>query len=109
MEGKTIDASRDKGGENSSGVRRLEPTDDVVGQRLGEGTVLVHLKTNRIFELSKTAGRFWELLQSERDRRQIEEKLLSEFDVSEQELAAEVDDLISSLADEDLVRILERD
>jgi Coenzyme PQQ synthesis protein D (PqqD) len=59
--------------------------------------------------LSKTAGRFWELLQSESDRRQIEEKLLSEFDVSEQELAAEVDGLISSLADEDMVRILERD
>jgi hypothetical protein len=90
-------------------VRRLEPTDDVVGQRLGEETVLVHLKTNRIFELSRTGGRFWELLQSENDRVQIQEQLLGEFDVSEQELTNEVDGLISSLAEEDLVRILERD
>jgi Coenzyme PQQ synthesis protein D (PqqD) len=90
-------------------VRRLEPTDEVVGQRLGDGTVLVHLKTNRIFELSRTGGRFWELLQSESDRDRIEEQLRSEFDVSDQQLADEVDGLISSLADEDLVRILERD
>jgi Coenzyme PQQ synthesis protein D (PqqD) len=90
-------------------VRRLEPTDNVVGQRLGEGTVLVHLKTNRIFELSRTGGRFWELLQSESDRGRIEVQLRSEFDVSDQQLADEVDGLISSLADEDLVRILERD
>ena len=90
-------------------MRRLEPTDDVVGQRLGDETVLVHLKTNRIFELSRTGGRFWELLQSESDRTQIQNQLMGEFDVSEQELTDEVDGLISSLAEEDLVRILERD
>jgi hypothetical protein len=99
-----MESSNDKGQ-----VRRLEPTDDVVGQRLGDGTVLVHLKTNRIFELSKTGGRFWELLQSENDRERIEEQLRGEFDVSDQQLAEEMDGLISNLADEDLVRILERD
>lgn len=88
---------------------RLEPTDEVVGQKLGDETVLVHLKTNRIFELSRTGGRFWDLLQSENDRTQIQTQMLSEFDVSEQELTDEVDGLISSLAQEDLVRILERD
>jgi hypothetical protein len=99
-----IEASNEEGQ-----VLRLEPTDDVVGQRLGDGTVLVHLKTNRIFELSRTGGRFWDLLQSETDRGRIEKQLLSEFDVPEEDLTAEMDSLISSLADEDLVRILERD
>jgi hypothetical protein len=88
-------------------IRRLEPTDDVVGQRLGDEVVLVSLQTNRIFELNRTSGRFWELLQEETDRDRIEESLLEEFEVNGAELSGEVDRLISSLADEGLVRVLE--
>jgi hypothetical protein len=90
-------------------IRRLEPTDDVVGQRLGDEVVLVSLQTNRIFELNRTSGRFWELLQGETDRARIEERLLEEFEVNGTELSGEVDRLISSLADEGLVRVLEHD
>src|SRR5919108_594023 len=35
-------------------VRRLEPSQDVVGQRLGDEVVLVSLQNNRIFELNRT-------------------------------------------------------
>jgi Coenzyme PQQ synthesis protein D (PqqD) len=90
-------------------VRRLEPSQDVVGQRLGGEVVLVSLQTNRIFELNRTGARFWELMQSESDRGRIEQRLLEEFDVSEDELSAEIDQLIESLADEELVRILDDD
>jgi Coenzyme PQQ synthesis protein D (PqqD) len=81
----------------------------VVGQRLGDEVVLVSLETNRIFELNRTGARFWELLQSENDRRRIEAQLLEEFEVTEEELSAEVDRLIKSLNDEELVRILDHD
>ena len=90
-------------------VRRLEPSQDVVGQRLGDEVVLVSLETNRIFELNRTGARFWELLQSENDRDRIEAQLLEEFAVTEEELSAEVDRLIKSLNDEELVRILGHD
>ena len=90
-------------------VRRLEPSQDVVGQRLGDEVVLVSLETNRIFELNRTGARFWELLQAERDRRRIEAQLLEEFAVTEEDLSAEVDRLIKSLDDEELVRILDHD
>src|SRR5215203_1859730 len=88
-------------------VRRLEPSQDVVGQRLGDDVVLVSLQTNRIFELNRTGARFWELMQSESDRGRIEQRLLEEFEISKDELSAEVDQLIKSLADEELVRILD--
>jgi Coenzyme PQQ synthesis protein D (PqqD) len=100
---------RDGPTQDSHRIRRLEPTEDVVGQRLGDEVVLVSLHTNRIFELNRTGGRFWELLQSENDRARIEQRLLEEFDVSQEELSAELDRLIKSLADEELVRILEDD
>jgi hypothetical protein len=93
---------------DSSRIRRLEPTKDVVGQRLGDEIVLVNLQTNRIFELSRTAGRFWELLQSDTDRDRIQRQLLEEFEASEEQVSGEVDRLISSLAAEGLVRVLER-
>ena len=90
-------------------VRRLEPSQDVVGQRLGDEVVLVSLETNRIFELNRTGARFWELLQSETDRGRIEAQLLEEFAVTEEELSAEVDRLIKSLDDEELIRILDHE
>jgi Coenzyme PQQ synthesis protein D (PqqD) len=90
-------------------VRRLEPSQDVVGQRLGDEVVLVSLQNNRIFELNRTGARFWELLQSESDRSRIEQRLMEEFEVSEQELSAEVDQLIKILTDEELVRVLDHD
>ena len=90
-------------------VRRLEPSQDVVGQRLGDEVVLVSLQNNRIFELNRTGARFWELLQSESDRGRIEQRLMEEFEVSEQELSAEVDQLIKILTDEELVRVLDHD
>jgi len=93
----------------TNGVRRLEPSQDVVGQRLGGEVVLVSLQTNRIFELNRTGARFWELMQSESDRGRIEQRLLEEFEVSKDELSAELDQLIESLADEELVRILDDD
>ena len=92
-----------------SAARWLEPADDVVGQRLGDEVVLVNLKTNRIFELNRTGGRFWDLLHEEGNRDQIEARLQQEFDVGEEQLTAEVDALVASLAAEDLVRIVERD
>jgi hypothetical protein len=90
-------------------VRRLEPSQDVVGQRLGDEVVLVSLQTNRIFELNRTGARFWELLQSESDRGRIEQRLLEEFEVSEEDLSAEVDQLIKNLTDEELIRVLDHD
>jgi Coenzyme PQQ synthesis protein D (PqqD) len=92
-----------------STARRLEPADDVLGQRLGDAVVLVNLKTNRIFELNRTGGRFWDLLHEEGNRDQIEARLREEFEVGKEQLTAEVDALIASLAAEDLVRIVERD
>jgi hypothetical protein len=90
-------------------ARRLEPSQDVVGQRLGDEVVLVSLETNRIFELNRTGARFWELLQSESDRSRIEQRLLEEFEVSREELSSEVDRLVKSLTDEELVRVLDHD
>src|SRR5829696_3032146 len=38
------------------------PHPDVSWRRLGDEVVIVHLKTNQIYRLNRTAARFWELV-----------------------------------------------
>jgi hypothetical protein len=80
------------------------PSPDVVSRRLGDEVVLVHLKTNRIFSLSPTGARFWELLSDGGTRPEIEKRLLEEFDVSQDDVSAEIDSLVTTLSAEALVR-----
>lgn len=79
------------------------PRADVVSRRVGDEAVLVDLKTNRIFALSPTGARFWELLSEGRPRPEIEQQLLEEYDVEHQQVASEIDALVVTLASEGLV------
>jgi Coenzyme PQQ synthesis protein D (PqqD) len=79
------------------------PATDVVSRELGDQAVLVHLGTNRIYSLNPTGTRFWSLLVSGAERDAIERQLLAEFDVSEDELRRELDQLLASLQEEGLV------
>ena len=69
----------------------------------GDETVLVDLKTNRIFSLNATGSRFWVLLATERDRDRIERQLLEEFEVDAAALRHEIDGLLASLEAEGLI------
>jgi hypothetical protein len=80
------------------------PSADVVSRRMGDEVVLVHLRTNRIFALSPTGARFWELLSDGGSRSEIEAELLEEYDVSREEVSAEIDSLVKMLQAEGLVR-----
>jgi hypothetical protein len=81
----------------------FRPQPDVVSRRLDEQTVLVNLRTNKIFELNRTGARFWELLGDRSSESQIVEALLAEFNVPQQQLEREVRELIDSLLDEGLI------
>jgi hypothetical protein len=82
----------------------LEPTaHEVVSRRLGDRTVLVNLRTNRIYELNRTASRLWELLESGADRETAERVLLEEFQVDEATVRAETERLLARLASAGIV------
>jgi hypothetical protein len=81
----------------------FKPHPDVVFKLLDDEAVLVHLGTNRIFTLTPTGARFWQLLVAGNDRDAIAEQLLEEYDVSRPEVTAEIDALVRELAAEGLV------
>jgi hypothetical protein len=76
------------------------PSPDVVARRLERAGVLVHLPTNRIFELNETGIRVWELLAGGQDADRIVSRLVEEFDVDIERAAIEVNDLLTRFRDE---------
>jgi hypothetical protein len=76
---------------------------DVVAQRLDDEVVLIQLKTDRIFVLNRTGARLWELLAGGHELAEIQRQMVQEFDVGENQLAAETTAFLSLLAAEHLV------
>lgn len=82
---------------------QLRRNDDVVARQLENEVVLVHLKTNRIYSLSETGARLWELIDGKRTSLQIEEVMLEEFEIDPGRLREEIERLLSLLHREGLV------
>ena len=62
-------------------ARILRQGPDAVSNRLGDGGVVVNLRTNRIFELNATGMRVWELIGEGHTRDEFERRLEDEFEV----------------------------
>jgi hypothetical protein len=82
---------------------RPKPNPDVLCQRLDDEIVLMNLKTDRIFELNETAALFWELLIAGEDLDTIQRELSEEFEVSPGDLGPEIERIIQSMKDEELL------
>jgi hypothetical protein len=81
----------------------LRQSPDAVSNRLGEGGVVVNLRTNRIFELNATGMRAWELIGEGRTRLEIERQLGTEFEAERARVRSDLDALVAALAREGLV------
>jgi hypothetical protein len=90
--------------EKSAGPQ-VRASADVVGQRLGDDLVVVHLRTNQIFVLNRTGARCWELLGDGATIQELEERMLAEFDVDEGRLRRELDDFVAVLSKEKLIDV----
>jgi len=82
---------------------RLRRSADAVSNRLGDGGVLVNLRTNRIFELNATGMRAWELIGEGSTVHEVERRLGDEFDGDAERVRLELAQLIGDLAREGLV------
>ena len=83
---------------------RIRPDPNVLAKRVDDEIVLVHLETNRTYELNRTAASLWDLLDTGLTPAELEQRLAQEFDVEPEQLAHEVDELLRQLASEQLIR-----
>src|SRR5437879_3166159 len=89
--------------ETTSTHAGYRPHPDVIVQRLGEEIMLLHLESNRFYELNRTGARLWELLAAGCDGAQIQQQMQQEFEVDPAQLTNEIDQLLSLLSREELV------
>jgi Coenzyme PQQ synthesis protein D (PqqD) len=82
----------------------VRPSPDVVARRLDRAGVLVHLPTNRIFELNETGMRVWELLSDGESVAKIVDRLVMEFDVDAPRATREVNELLVRFGAEGFIR-----
>jgi hypothetical protein len=81
---------------------RISP-DAIASRVTPDEMVLVQLQSDQIYVLNRTAARVWELLADGCDRAEIERRLLAEFQVAEDVLAAQIGQLLTSLEDQQLI------
>lgn len=71
--------------------------------QLDEDTVLLNIKNGRYFSLNETGKRVWELLNEHTDTEKVLTVMLAEYDVDINVLRQDINNLISGLADAELV------
>jgi hypothetical protein len=81
----------------------LRPASNVVARQLGDSAVLIHLATNRIYELNPTGARIWELVGAGTTIDAVLNTLRAEFDAPVETVESEVDDLVRNLMAEGLL------
>jgi hypothetical protein len=76
---------------------------DAVAKALGDETVILHLGTGTYFGLDPVGTRIWELLGEDKSPAEICEVMLSEYEVSREDLERDVGALIEDLLAKDLI------
>lgn len=84
-------------------ARALAQSLGVVVRDVGGASVLIHLASNRIFELNGPGARVWALVGAGLNREEIVRQLASDYPAAA-DLEASVDDLLSALEREGLIR-----
>ncbi|MBE9549388.1 MAG: PqqD family protein [Proteobacteria bacterium] len=90
---------------NTPSYSKLKISNDVLSQEVGGETVLLDLQSENYFGLDEVGTRFWQLLQEGNDQSQIVGQLQDEYDVEEQQLKQDLDDLIKKLAEAGLISV----
>ena len=83
--------------------RALKISEDAVTQEVSGETVILDLKSEQYFSLDATGTRVWQLLASHREEGEVLKRMLTEFDVDERTLAADLASLIDNLLEQGLV------
>ena len=84
----------------------IVPTKGVVSKPVGDAVVLVHVASNRIFELNESGARIWALIEGGASRDEICRRLREEFETdgnADGNIEASVDELLAELASKGLI------
>jgi len=75
----------------------IEISSEVLTQEVGGETVILDLKSESYFGLDEVGTRIWQLLQEQKDIQTITATMLNEYDVEEEQLEKDIQNLLTQL------------
>jgi len=84
---------------------KLKISPEVHSQEVGGETVLLDLQSESYFGLDEVGTRIWQLLQQNGEVQSIFETILDEYDVEEEQLRRDLEELVEKLLEAGLVSI----
>lgn len=78
-------------------TQTIEISSEVLTQEVGGETVILDLKTESYFGLDEVGTRIWQLLQEQKDIQTITATMLNEYDVKEDQLGKDIQNLLNKL------------
>lgn len=79
---------------------------DVLSQNVSGETVLLDLKGENYFGLDEVGTRIWQLLQEDGNLQSVLEKMLEEYNVTEDQIGMDIEQLITNLNEAGLIEII---
>lgn len=86
---------------------KIEISEDVLFQEVSGETVLLDLASEQYFGLDSVGTRIWTLLSEGAAADAVVDRLLGEYEVERETLAADVDELMARLAEAGLIRFVD--
>ena len=77
----------------------------MLSQEVGGETVLLDLNSETYFGLDEIGTRIWQLIQEHRDLEKIFDIMLAEYNVDEKQLEKDLNELITKLVKDGIIRI----
>lgn len=78
-------------------TQKIEISSEVLTQEVDGETVILDLKSESYFGLDEVGTRIWQLLQEQEDIETITETMLNEYDVEEEQLEKDIQNLLTQL------------
>jgi len=78
-------------------TQKIEISSEVLTQEVGGETVILDLKSESYFGLDEVGTRIWQLLQEQEDIQTITATMLKEYDVKEEQLEKDIQNLLTQL------------
>ncbi len=77
--------------------RNISVSPDVISQEVSGETVLLDLESENYFGLDEVGTRIWQLIQEKGRLRDVYDTLLAEYEVSEEQLRSDLENLVSEI------------
>ena len=86
-------------------TKTIEISSDVLTQEVGGETVILDLKSESYFGLDEVGTRIWQLLQKQEDIHTITATMLNEYDVEEEQLEMDIQNLLTQLNEAGIISL----